>query len=276
MQLFDRAGKRLLLNDNGRLLLPKALALLDNAMDIERMSTGQGDVPPPIRIGASTTVGNYVLPRILPRYLSHWYEEGAVDWHSTVTIGNTAEICRLVAEFELDIGLIEGPNHEPELDALPWLSDELLMVASPAKLAQWSSGAGGLVPVDVLRDEVWLLREMGSGTREAVDLALLPHLHAYRRSIELGNSEAIKHAVSEGLGVACLSHWVVADMLYTRQLERIETTVPRIMRQCHIVLHRQKRATLGLEKFMAHLNERATMEPLHPTGPSNLPSSLPG
>ncbi len=64
-----------------------------------------------------------------------------------------------------------------------------------------------------LRDRGVAAAGAGSGTREAMDQALLPHLHAYRRTIELGSSEAIKHAAGEGLGLAFLSRWVVADWL---------------------------------------------------------------
>ena len=268
LQLFDRAGKRLMLNDNGRMLLPRALALLDNAIEIERLGHGLAGMPPPLRLGASTTIGNYVLPRILPPYLGQWHAQDIGHWHYTVMIGNTAEVCRQVADFELDIGLIEGSCHEPELIALAWLRDELQIVSSPAMVEKWRSGGsdprrapvgGGrnTVPTALLREQVWLLRERGSGTREAVAAALLPEFHSYQRSIELGSSEAIKRAVAEGLGVACLSQWVVADMLLNGQLARVQTTLPVIMRQCHIVLHRQKRASDGLRKFIDHVSDAA-------------------
>ena len=86
-----------------------------------------------------------------------------------------------------------------------------MVVASPTSAWARALPPGQRVPLRVLREQVWLLREAGSGTREATDQGLLPHLRAYRRSIELGSSEAIKHVAAEGLGLACLSAWVVAD-----------------------------------------------------------------
>lgn len=108
-----------------------------------------------------------------------------------------------------------------------------------------------------LREQVWLVRESGSGTREATDQGLLPHLRSYRRSIELGSSEAIKQAAAEGLGVACLSFWVVNEAIQAGRLCRISTTLPRLLRQCHLVVHRQKLATPALLAFVNQVSDAA-------------------
>ncbi|MEC5213066.1 DNA-binding transcriptional LysR family regulator [Polaromonas sp. CG_9.5] len=108
LRLFDRAGKRLLLNDNGRALLPRALALLDGAADIEHMARDASAQTQSLRIGASTTIGNYVLPALLGQFLAASRADSASAWRSRVSIGNTEAICDAVAAFELDIGLIEG------------------------------------------------------------------------------------------------------------------------------------------------------------------------
>jgi DNA-binding transcriptional LysR family regulator len=253
LRFFDRAGKRLLLNDNGRALLPRALALLDAAAGIERMAHGVEAQLQSIRVGASTTIGSYLLPSLLSKYLHAQEREAGTAWRSKVTIGNTAEICDAVAAFELDVGLIEGPCHQPALEVVPWLRDELVVVASPGSAAAQASRSSrdGRVPVRLLREAVWLLREPGSGTREATDQALLPQLRSYRRSIELGSSEAIKHAAAEGLGVACLSSWVVSDLVAAGKLIRLPTTLPHMTRQCHLVVHRQKQPTPALRTFAA-------------------------
>ena len=256
LRLFDRAGKRLLLNDNGRALLPRALTLLDGAASIERMShDGRAQVQS-LRIGASSTIGNYLLPRLLGRFLGQRPLEEASAWHSKAMIGNTEAICDAVAAFELDVGLIEGPCHLAALSATPWLRDEMALVVAPgSKLAQPAEAAapGERMSIKTLRDQVWLLREPGSGTREATDQLLLPHLRSYRRSIELGSSEAIKWAAAEGLGVACLSHWVVDDLIRSGQLRRVATTLPRMSRQCHVVVHRDKQPTQALSAFIAQV-----------------------
>lgn len=261
LRLFDRVGKRLLLNENGRALLPRALGLLDGAAGIEQMAHDGSAQAQSLRIGASTTIGNYVLPRLLARFVMAQQPGSASAWRSKVVIGNTAAICDAVAAFELDVGLIEGPSHQPALAVAPWLHDELVVVASPASALARSSRAGERVPLRTLREEVWLVREPGSGTREATDQSLLPHLRSYRRSIELGSSEAIKHAAAEGLGVACLSSWVVDEAIDAGRLCRIATTLPRLLRQCHLVVHRKKHPTPALTAFVAEASALATPAP---------------
>lgn len=257
LRLFDRAGKRLLLNDNGRALLPRALALLDGAAGIEQMSRDGSVQAQSLRIGASTTIGNYVLPRLLAGFMGALQPGSASAWQSKVVIGNTAAVCDAVAAFELDVGLIEGPCHQPALEVTPWLQDEMVVVAAPDSALARSSAAGERIPMRMLREAVWLVREPGSGTREATDQSLLPQLRSYRRSIELGSSEAIQRAAQEGLGVACLSAWVVNDALDAGRLCRITTTLPRQLRQCHLVVHRQKQSTPALLTFVAHASAAA-------------------
>lgn len=246
-RLFDRAGKRLLLNANGRALLPRAEALLDGAYAIEQMTQGTGGQLQALRVGASTTIGSHVLPGLLSTFLGD-EPRAAVSWRSGVFIGNTADICARVASFALDLGLIEGPAHEPDLRVHPWIRDEMVIVGAPIRPRREPP-----MTVRQLRDEVWLLREAGSGTRETADQALLPHLHAYRRSIELGSSEALKRAAAAGLGVTCLSRWVVSDWLEAGLLREIPTTLPRIMRQCYWVIHRDKKPTPMLRRLLEQL-----------------------
>ena len=101
-----------------------------------------------------------------------------------------------------------------------------------------------------LRSALWLLRESGSGTREATDRALLPHLRSYRRSIEIGQLEAIKQAAAEGLGLACLSRWATQDFVKARRLKTLSTSIPRTVRQFHWIVHRAKHMTPALLDFI--------------------------
>ena len=199
--------------------------------------------------------GNDVLPAQLGRFLGERHCNESSAWQSRVSIANTEAICDAVAAFQLDIGLIEGPCHQPTLAITPWLEDELVIVRAPGDSAPGSEDPPSTterLSVKALRERVWLLREAGSGTREATDQLLLPHLRAYRRSIELGSSEAIKHAAIEGMVTACLSHWVVTDAIASGRLRRVPTTLPKMTRQCHLVVHRDKQPTAALLRFVEH------------------------
>jgi DNA-binding transcriptional LysR family regulator len=252
LQLFDRIGKRLQLNDNGRMLLPQALALLDGAGWIERWALDRESHIGTLRIGASTTVGNYLLPSVLAGFREVLPESARQNWQVQVAIANTSVIAARVAAFELDLGLIEGPCHEPVLTVQPWLEDELVVVtaADDPILPRVRKRP---ISLEALAKATWLLREEGSGTREIINQLLIPYLHHLRPGIQFGNPEAIKRAAASGLGISCLSRFVVEDLLKTGELVAPPTELPKLTRRFYLVMHEQKKRTRGLDMLIRHL-----------------------
>ncbi len=248
-QLFDRVGKRLVLNDNGRLLLPNALALIEGAIDLEQQfSTARTGMVSQLRLGASTTIGNYILPGLLAGCRREQFGECEAAPSMRVDIANSSKIAEAVANYEIDAGFIEGHCHVPNLEVIPWIQDELLIVASPTH----AIARKGKVDFDTLQQVQWLMRESGSGTRETVEYELLRHLSHLNIGMEFGGAEAIKRATSEGLGISCLSRWAVADYLETGQLIILETELPKLTRKFHIILHKQKYLSDNLKHFLNH------------------------
>jgi DNA-binding transcriptional LysR family regulator len=260
LPVFDRVGKRLKLNDNGRALVPQALALLDGAQTIERWALDRESQVGTLRIGASTTIGNYLLPELLAGFRERLPESARRGLNLKITIANSAAIAAQVAGFELDLGLIEGPCHEPDLTVQPWCEDELLVVMAPTDPM---APKGPLLPrrrrtkisLQTLKDATWLLREAGSGTREIIDQLLIPHFQRLRAGMEFGTSEAIKRAVACGLGISCLSRCVVEDLLQSGALIAPATELPRLSRRFHILVHERKRPTRGMESLVRYLQE---------------------
>lgn len=249
-RLFDRIGKRLVLNENGRALLPQARTVLTGAQDIER-DFGASDAPSAsagkpihIRLGASTTIGNYLVPDLMAAYLKAW-PRATLD----VRIGNTADIAAAVARLEVDIGLIEGPCHEPDLQVSLWREDEMVIVCAASHPLAWAAATRRPSLKD-LRAARWLLREPGSGTREAVESALLPHLHHFSNAMQLGSSEAIKQAAAAGLGLTCLSLSAVQDLLTLGRLVLLDTSLPRLTRHFYVVNHRARGLSAPLERLL--------------------------
>ena len=261
LQLFDRIGKRLQLNDNGRALLPQALAVLDGAGWIERWALDRESHVGTLRIGASTTIGNYLLPQVLAGFRDRLTQTVRQNWQVQVAIANTAVIASQVAAFELDLGLIEGPCHEPELTVQPWLEDELVVVAA-ANDPIVPQEQNQRISLDTLSNATWLLREEGSGTREIINQLLVPYLHHLRPGIQFGNPEAIKRAAASGLGISCLSRFVVRDLLKTGVLVAPPTDLPHLTRHFYIVMHEQKKRTRGLDLLIGHL-EGLKSQPLY-------------
>jgi DNA-binding transcriptional LysR family regulator len=244
VRLFDRVGKRLALNADGKAMLPKALGILDNARLLESGEGRSGKFD--LNLHASTTIGNYLVPRLLAGFRREC-PQGRVE----ARIGNTLEVIRAVQDFSAELGLIEGPCREPDLVVTPWIADELVVIAAPTHPLARAAKRRPLT-IDQLAAGPWLLREPGSGTREAVDLAVLPHLDAYREVRVLGSSEAIKNAAAFGLGVSCLSRWVVHDLVRARRLAILDTRLPVLRRRLSIVWHREKTLSAGLSRFIDH------------------------
>jgi DNA-binding transcriptional LysR family regulator len=243
--LFDRVGKRLQLNDNGRALLPMALSVLDGARSLEAAFL-ERSLAPDLQLFASTTIGNYVLPDLLTRF-----ERLAPGARVNLRIGNTQEVVSAVQEFGADLGLIEGPCHAPDVVVMPWLEDELVVVAAPFHPLAKTARRGAL-NIDQLAGARWLLREPGSGTRVAVEQALLNHLPALASVMTLGSSEAIKNAAAAGMGLSCLSSSVVQDLVSAKRLRVLNTRLPRLTRRFALVHHRRKLLSDSLRRFIAH------------------------
>ncbi|QKJ87850.1 LysR family transcriptional regulator [Paramixta manurensis] len=242
VQLFDRVGKRLVLNEHGRLLYPRAIGLLEQASEIEQLFQEDNGA---IRISASSTIGNYLLPGMIARYRRDF-----PGLPLELSVGNSQDVINAVADFRVDIGLIEGPCHMSELVSEPWLEDELVVFAAPnAPLLQQP------VTLETLAAEQWILREHGSGTREIVDYLLLSHLPRFQLALELGNSEAIKHAVRHGMGISCLSRRVIAEQLDMGTLAEVPLPLPKLSRTLYRIHHRQKHISKALNRFLSYCQE---------------------
>ncbi len=257
MPLFDRIGRRLQLNDNGRALIPAARAVLDGVHSIEDWAADRGSQVGSLRIGASTTIGNYLLPGILAGFRASLGEPARRDWHAHVSIANTASIAARLATFDLDLALLEGPCHDPLLTVSPWCEDELVVVVA-ASDPLLRGHKKRRISLQQLSEATWLLREEGSGTREVISQLLTPHLSQLRVGVEFGNSEAIKRAVASGLGISCLSRCIVDDLLREGTLVAPPTELPPLRRRFDIVIHGRKRVTRGMDLLLNYLAQSPT------------------
>lgn len=240
VQLFDRVGKRLQINELGRVLRPQAEALLEQARALEQALAQHSDIGH-IKVGATLTIGNYLAVGIVARYMA---EQPAA--RVSLEVANTKSIAAKVLDFELDIGLIEGEYHHPDLNILPWREDELAVFCSPkhplAKQLQISDA-------DLLA-QPWILREPGSGTRQAFERAmhgLLPQLNI---TLELQHTEAIKRAVEANLGIGCLSSITLEEAIRDKRLVKLALPHKDFHRHFYFVLHKQKYRSAGIQRWL--------------------------
>ena len=240
--LFDRAGRKLLLNERGRALLPRATELLERAEEIESALRRHGSTTETlVRLAASLTVGSYLLPPLIGAHLAR-QQQTRVE----LQVENTGMVITAVAAFQADAGFIEGPCEHPDLRVLPWREDELLVVAPPDHpLARRRK----LEPRD-LQQAAWVLRERGSGTREVFDRAAESQGIAIHARFELGHTEAVMRAVRAGAGLGCLSRFVVEDAVRRGELAVLRTPFLSLRRPLHAVLHRAKFIGPGLRHVL--------------------------
>ncbi|MFQ2291959.1 LysR substrate-binding domain-containing protein [Aeromonas enteropelogenes] len=237
--LFDRIHPGLQLNNEGRLLQPAAEELLTRMQDIENLFSPDAKPSGQLRLGASQTIGNYLLPTLLA---SRKQELGLPP---KVTITNTHKLCHALANFELDLALIEGENHHPDLIAEPWLQDEMLVVAHP----DHPLANQGTLTLPRLADETWVLRELQSGSREQFIQQIQPALPRWQAGLELNTLEAVMLAVEKGLGISFISRLAVSDRLQAGRLVVLPLE-QRFPRQLSLIWHKQKYHSASLRHFI--------------------------
>ncbi len=247
IKLFDRVGKRLQLSELGHQLRPQAETLLDQARTFEQALAGE-DAMGRLHIGATMTIGNYLAVPMIADFRSRFPAA-----EIALSVANTEIIAESVAGFELDMGMIEGEFHHPELETLHWQADELVVFASPGHpLAK----AGALTDGDLL-SLPWIVRERGSGTRQTFDRAmhgLLPNLDI---AMELQHTEAIKRAVESGLGVGCLSRISLVEAFRRGSLVALSVPGRDFSRELFLITHRKKFHGIALQRWLQLCRESA-------------------
>jgi len=194
-----------------------------------------------LKVGATLTIGNYLAVSTMAEMMLE-----QPDAEVSLSVANTSEIGQKVRNFEIDIGLIEGELQHQDLDVIPWRDDELVVFCSPehpyADELQLSDRQ--------LRDAEWILRESGSGTRQAFDRALHGVLSEINVKLELQHTEAIKRAVTANLGIGCLSRVALEDSFKRGSLVPLPVPHRDFSRKFYFVIHKQKYRSAGIERWM--------------------------
>jgi len=242
VDLFEQLGKRIYLTDAGRVLEDYARQILNLVEEANSaLAEVAGEYRGRLTIGASSTPGTYVLPRVIGAF-----QERFPNVTVTLDIANTRRIQERILRNELDVGIVGWEVSSHNLEVLPLLEDELVLVVPPGhQLAQAET-----VQAKVLRDQRVIMRERGSGTREAAEAALREAGVVLSPAMELGSNEAIKETVAAGLGVTILSTLAVAPEVAARRLIVVPMNDVSIRRSFRVVYHRDKRMGKALRTFL--------------------------
>lgn len=245
-RLLDRLPKGVVPTEAGRALARHAEALFaaeraaeDELFALRSLDNGS------LRIGASTTIATYMIPRYLGAF--HRAYPG-IDLY--LTSANTRDIAALMLAQDIDIGLVEGPVEERGLTAEPWRTDMMrLIVAADHPFAD---APDAIEPKGIER-ETLIVREPGSGTREVVARALAAHGIEPGRTLEVGSTAAIKQAVVAGLGISIVSAAAITDQLRLGQLKTVPIrgiTIERTLWQLKLPGRIVAPAAVAFEKML--------------------------
>ena len=217
LQLFTRRGSRLELTDAGRTLLDAAERLADDYRRLEyEMSLCTGQTEGELRLGASTTIAQYLLPPILARFAARFPQVRV-----SLLSGNSGQVEQALGDHAIDLGLVESVSRRQGLHYTPFRADELVLVARPGgPYARTES----VTPEALCRIPL-VLRESGSGTLEVISAALAERgirLSQLNVVLRLGSTEGIKRFVRHSDAMAIVSAFSVVDELRSGALRIVD------------------------------------------------------
>ena len=157
-----------------------------------------------LTIGASTTIAGYWLP-VYAAAFSRQFPSIELK----IGVGNTRAVSQRLIDCEFDIALVEGAVCDPRIASMHWRDDKLKIVGHPRSVLSRRRKP----TLQELNDQVWLMREAGSGTREVTEQMMREHRISAKRTVEIGSNEGIARAVASGLGLAMLPQRVLRELI---------------------------------------------------------------
>lgn len=246
--LFDRVNRNITLTAAGELLLEYALHMENLKDQLEKeMQELTGKVSGQLLIGASTTIGEYILPYIVGGFKKQFPEVNV-----SLDVSNTEVIENKVLNSTLDIGLVEGEVKGKDLLIEDFLDDELVLVTPPDHpLVQ-----KGQITVLELKEYPFISREKGSGTRYETEKTLKKagfNPDNLNIIMELGSTTAIKSVVASGLGVSIISKWAAKEMVKLNKMTIIPIKDIKFRRKFIVIFNKNKFRIQAVDEFLKYL-----------------------
>lgn len=254
-RLLERSNKYVRLNRAGEIVYHHAREILGlytrmQSLVDDLMNTPSGR----LTIGASYTYGEYVLPHVVATMRKHY---PAIT--PTITIHNSTVIAEQVGNRQLDVGIVEGEYVDDRMCIEPFADDRMYLIAS----ANHPLAARETVEVADLAGETWIVREEGSGTREAAEKMFRQLNIAPAKRMEFGSTQVIKESVEAGLGISLLSYWAIRKERKLGTLCTLKVPGMPVTRHFSLLTKSNEFRTKALDIFMDllrnHLPEGAPM-----------------
>lgn len=249
-KLFNRSGCIITLTKSGEILYKYAkeinLLYLASEKEIGRFT---GVVKGIVSVGASSTIGNYIIPSVLADFKKKFPKVGV-----NIHVGNTKNVIEFLNAGNIDVGLVEGDVKQQKLVVEKLIPDEMVLVMSP--LHPWAKKPN--VSILDIPKEPFILREEGSGTRQMIEKNFAKYgisPHNIKISFVMGSTEAIKGAVEEGLGISILSRWATKRETRYGSLKTATFKEEKFLRDFSLLYRKPKSSSHALDKFLGFLKK---------------------
>ena len=251
MRLFDRVGRSILLTQAGNILHDHAHIAFQTLEEArETINQLRGLQRGHLRISAASTIGTYMLPQPLGELKAQF-----PGIEISLAITNKARVVQQVLSHEVELGFVGPPVEPAELEMEEYLLDELVLIMAPThRLAREES-----VGVAELVEEVFILREQGSGTREIMEEELGRVRVSLKKAMELGSTEAIKQAVAANLGVSIVSKFAISLEILQGRLAVARLPELNLRRQLFVVHHGGRTLSPAAQEFCSLLRRSAVV-----------------
>src|SRR5262245_459983 len=253
VQLLDRLGRGAAPTPAGQLLLGYARRILIMTREARQaVDKFQGRLFGELVVGGSTIPGEYILPALIGQFKTKY-----PDISISLRVGSSQQVSGWVEEGRVEIGVVGARPGSRVLVARELMADRMVIVV-PAD-HPWSRRES--VTLAEIRAEPLVLRERGSGTREALERALAEagtDLTAFRVAGEMGSTQAVKQAVRAGIGVTLISKLAVEDECRARLLICVHVRDLEFQRSFHLVTHRDRSRSPLAQAFLEFVESQFT------------------
>jgi DNA-binding transcriptional LysR family regulator len=238
--LFEQLGKRIHLTEAGQEVLAYARTVTQQLDELESvLNRIKGLSGGKLRISVATTA-NYFIPTLLGTF-SRRYPEVTVS----LDVTNRETLLRQLSENTVDLVIMGQPPASLDVEAEDFMENPLVIVAPPGH----PLGRQKKIPLKRLQEEIFLVREPGSGTRSAMERFFAEREMHLKTGMEVGSNEAIKQSVQAGLGLGLLSRATIEQELELKRLVVLDVAEFPIMRHWYLVHRRGKRLSAVAEVF---------------------------
>ncbi|MBF7082985.1 LysR family transcriptional regulator [Desulfallas sp. Bu1-1] len=247
--LFERNDKKVVLTEAGRLLFPIAMQMVRQYNkikagidDLREVKAGH------LMLGAVPVAGEYLLPLVIGGFREQ-YPAVTVS----LQIGGSARVSQWLKDRDVEMGIAGCPVKAEGIECEPWVTDHMVVVTPP-----WHPLSGEEVPLAALTNESIIVREVGSGSRQALEQQLLKHnitLDQFSSVLELGSTQAVINAVRLGLGIGAVSRWAAGELLEKGCLGEVRVPGVNLSYDLYLAWNRPDKESLASRAFRSFISD---------------------